>query len=67
MAPITRDEALAQGYICYCRACNAKFKKPPKENYEDGHGGRQIIICSQCGCDLIADLKTDQPFQESTG
>ncbi len=57
----SREEMLKQGYTCYCIACSTAYKQLPKEEQEDGHGGREIPMCSSCGCDLIADLKTDQP------
>ncbi|HCR41769.1 TPA: hypothetical protein DIV45_00105 [Patescibacteria group bacterium] len=57
---MTREEALAKDYLYYCLNCNKVYKELPVENYEDGHGGRNLQMC-KCGCDLFADLKTDQP------
>lgn len=56
---MTRQEVIDAGYKYYCPGCNKVFKEIPKENYEDGHGGRQINMC-RCGCDLVVDLITDE-------
>lgn len=58
-----KQELLEDGYTCYCMGCGTAYKKPPTEFYDDGHGGRELPMCS-CGCDLFADLETGQPLQE---
>lgn len=55
----SREELLCEGYTCCCIDCRTAYKKLPTVNYDDGHGGRQLPMCG-CGCDLFADLKTDQ-------
>ena len=50
-----KKEAIKSGYICYCAKCNTAYKNVPTEQYEDGHGGRQLEMC-RCGCDLFARL-----------
>jgi hypothetical protein len=55
---MTREEAMADGYIWFCLGCNKAYKKKPTEQYEDGHGGRQLEMCS-CGCDLFARFDDD--------
>ena len=55
----SREELLKKGYICYCISCMTIYHKLPTVVHEDGHGGHQQPMC-KCGCDLFADLKTDQ-------
>ncbi len=52
---IIREQAKKEGYKYYCIACNKIYKEKRTERYEDGHGGRQIEMCS-CGCDLFDNL-----------
>jgi hypothetical protein len=52
---MTKEEAIAEGYIWFCLGCNKAYKQKPTEQYEDGHGGRRLEMCS-CGCDLFARL-----------
>jgi hypothetical protein len=56
---MNKQEALDEGYKYYCMECSTVFKDAPTEEYEDGHGGRNIIICRRCGCDLICNLSDD--------
>ena len=48
----TKEEMKKEGYTVYCLACHTCYKETPMENYEDGHGDRQIPMC-RCGCDLF--------------
>jgi ssDNA-binding Zn-finger/Zn-ribbon topoisomerase 1 len=61
---MNKKEALKTGYKYYCMECNATYKELPNEEYEDGHGGRYIVICPRCGCDLFANLVDDTPAVE---
>ena len=36
-----------------CMGCGRVYKNSPTVEYEDGHGGRFLEMCS-CGCDLFA-------------
>lgn len=38
-----------------CLGCNTAYKKKPTQDYNDGHGGRDIEMC-RCGCDLFVEL-----------
>ena len=55
---MTREEAIAKGYEVYCIGCSKVYRMPPTEQYEDGHGGRQLPMCG-CGSDLFAKLSDD--------
>ena len=55
---MTKQEVLDKGYLYYCVACSKVYKMLPTEQYEDGHGGRQLSMC-RCGCDLFANLHDD--------
>ena len=59
----TREEVIEEGYRYYCIACSKVFKELPKEQYEDGHGGRALAMC-RCGSDLFANLKDDSRVEE---
>lgn len=56
---MTKDEVIAKGYKYYCMDCHKIYKQAPYSLYEDGHGGRQTLLCSKCGCDLIVRLCDD--------
>ena len=58
----SRADAIKEGYKYYCINCNTVYKHLPTEDYEDGHGGRLLTMC-RCGCDIIADLKTDETVE----
>ena len=51
----TREDMIKEGYVWFCLSCHKCFKTLPTENYEDGHGGRQIEMC-RCGCDIFSEL-----------
>lgn len=55
---MTREEAIKNGNTVYCLGCNTVYKRPPLQQYEDGHGGRRMPMC-KCGCDLFANLTDD--------
>ncbi len=44
-----------KGYHEVCLGCNTVYKKKPKQDYEDGHGGRCLEMC-RCGSDLFEDI-----------
>jgi hypothetical protein len=50
------EEFLKQGYRVKCLICGKIYKDTPRKWYEDGHGGRNIEICS-CGSDLFINLE----------
>lgn len=62
---MTRDKAIKLGYQIYCLGCSAVYKSTPTEQYEDGHGGRQLEMC-RCGSDLFANLADDTPVTTAT-
>lgn len=55
---LTREQAKEEGYVWFCLACHKIYKEKRTEQYEDGHGGRKLEMCS-CGCDLFDKLKLD--------
>lgn len=55
---MTREEAIAKGYRFYCPGCSRPYRELPTQQYEDGHGGRQLAMC-RCGSDLFANLSDD--------
>ncbi len=46
-----------EGYRCL--GCGRVFKSVPTEEYEDGHGGRQLDMCP-CGCDLFEKVQSEE-------
>lgn len=46
---------LKEGYRARCVCCGRVYKNTPQKWYEDGHGGRYIVMC-RCGSDLFKDL-----------
>jgi len=40
-----------------CLGCHKVYENIPKQNYEDGHGGRMIDMCG-CGSDLFEKLES---------
>jgi hypothetical protein len=56
----TKEEMMAKGYKYYCMECMKVYTEIPRTTYEDGHGGRQMIACIRCECDLIVNLSNDE-------
>lgn len=50
------QKLIDEGYEYYCLKCHGVYKRPRREFYEDGHGGRRIDMCT-CGCDLFGRLE----------
>jgi hypothetical protein len=44
-----------EGYTEVCIACRIVYKQVPTQHYEDGHGGRDLEMCS-CGSDLFNSI-----------
>ena len=53
---MTRQEAIAEGFVFYCLECSCTYKEVPSRRHEDGHDGYQVASCRRCGCDLFARL-----------
>ncbi len=42
-----------------CLGCYTAFENKPVQDYEDGHGGREINMC-RCGSDLFVELEKNK-------
>ena len=51
------EEAIKEGYKCFCLQCNKAYKKTPSY-WEEKAGclGAEIEMCS-CGCDLFMSFE----------
>ncbi len=57
-------ELKEEGYNEVCLSCHTVYKEKPIQNYEDGHGGRELNMC-KCGSDLFEGInKTIQKLEK---
>ena len=60
----TREGVIKEGYKYYCVGCKAVYKEIPRQIYEDGHGGRYIVMCKNCEDTLICNLMDDRMVKD---
>jgi hypothetical protein len=55
-ATLVNLQALVEAGAKYiCLGCHKVYQRKPEQEYEDGHGGRDLEMCG-CGSDLFEDI-----------